>query len=338
MTETTRKSSVTQLFWVQVALNFIVVAILIACGALLTFKVMGDEYSQWTVVGFIATVFFAFIVFLPAGTLFASRAEFAKGKVEVQPDERTGALAPIANPLLKTAPLGLAFAAVGSAIAYALVYGVGWMPSPLVTTLVSLIFVVPYAVIVRLNIFRDIEGLAAQGAFRATAVTSKMRHIWMTYIIPNVIFQAIINLPLGYRGFSHVASLVPDNVAGIVPVAALAPDFAITFMFVCSFTFLAVMAHTAADMYEGEMSYAGKARGINGFLFFVFILLMGLGLGVAFAVIPPIVGVATVSFGVAMALKFLVVFLSVYVACRLGVGWMGKKFNDAVAHQMAAAH
>ena len=34
MTETTRKSSVTQLFWVQVALNFIVVAVLIACGAL----------------------------------------------------------------------------------------------------------------------------------------------------------------------------------------------------------------------------------------------------------------------------------------------------------------
>jgi predicted histidine transporter YuiF (NhaC family) len=91
-------------------------------------------------------------------------------------------------------------------------------------------------------------------------------------------------------------------------------------------------------MYEGEMSYAGKARGINGFLFFIFILLIGVGLGAAFAVIPPIMGVAAVSFGVAMALKFLVVFLSVFVACRLGVGWMGKKFNDAVAHQMAAAH
>ena len=304
----------------------------------MTFRVMGEEYGQWTVVGFLATVFFAFIVFLPAGTLFASRAEFAKGKVEVRDDEKTGALAPIANPLLKTASLGVAFAAIGTAIAYALVYSVGWMPSPLVTTLVSFVFVVPYAFIVRLNIFRDIDGLAAQGAFRATAVTSKMRHIWMTYIIPNVIFQAIINLPLGYRGFSHVASLVPDNVAGIVPVAALAPDFAITFMFVCSFTFLAVMAHTAADMYEGEMSYSGKAGGINGFLFFVLILLMGVGLGVAFAVVPPIVGIATISFGIAMMLKFLVVFLSVYVACRLGVGWMGKKFNDAVAHQMAAAH
>jgi hypothetical protein len=91
-------------------------------------------------------------------------------------------------------------------------------------------------------------------------------------------------------------------------------------------------------MYEGEMSYSGNARGINGFLFFILIVLMGVGLGAPFAVIPPIVGVETVSLGVAMALKFLVVFLSVYVACRLGVGWMGKKFNDAVAHQMAVAH
>jgi hypothetical protein len=338
MTEITKKSSVTQLFWVQVALNFIVVAILIACGALLTFKVMGEEYGQWTVVGFFATVFFAFIVFLPAGTLFAARAEYAKGKVEVKENERTGAIAPIANPLLATAPLGVGFAAIGTAIAYMLVYWGGWMPSPLVTTLVSLVFVVPYAIIVRQNIYRDIEGLAAQGAFRATAVTSKARHIWLTYVVPNLVLQLIINLPLGYRGFSHAASLIPDNAAGLVPAAALAPDFAITFMFICGFTFLAVMAHTASDMYEGEMSYSGKARGINGFLFLILILLMGVGLGVAFAVVPPIVGVATVPFGVAMVLRFLVVFLSVYVACRLGVGWMGKKFNDAVAHKMAAAH
>src|SRR5271167_2088738 len=89
-----RKVSVSHLFWEQVALNFIVVAVLIAAGALLTFRVMGEEYSAWTVVGFFATVFFAFIVFLPAGTLFASRAEFAKGKVEVLADEKTGALAP----------------------------------------------------------------------------------------------------------------------------------------------------------------------------------------------------------------------------------------------------
>jgi hypothetical protein len=123
-----------------------------------------------------------------------------------------------------------------------------------------------------------------------------------------------------------------------VPVAALAPDFAITFVFVCGFTFLAVMAHTASDLFEGEMSYSGAARGINGFLFFILILLMGVALGAVFALIPPVTGVATVSFGSAMVLKFLVVFLSVYAAARLGVGWMGKKFNGAVAHTMAAAH
>src|SRR5271166_4237635 len=202
---TTKELNVSQLFWEQVALNFIVLAVLIACGALLTFKVMGEEYSQWTVVGFFATVFFAFIVFLPAGTLFASRAEFAKGKVEVLANEKTGALAPIANPLLATAPLGVAFAAIGTAIVYWLVYRMGWMPSPLVATLASFLFVVPYAVIVWLNIFGDIEGFAAQGAFRAKAVASKTQHIWMTYIIPNLVFQAIINLPLAYRGFSYAA-------------------------------------------------------------------------------------------------------------------------------------
>ncbi len=206
MSKAHNKMSVRQLFWQQVALNFVVVAILIALGALLTFKVMGEEYSAWTVVGFFATVFFAFIVFLPAGTLFAARAEVAKDKVEVRDDEKTGALAPIANPLLATAPLGVAFAAAGTAIAYALVYWGGWLPSPLVTTLASLLFVVPYAIIVWLNIFRDVEGLATQGAFRAKAVESKTQHIWMTYIIPNLVFQTIINLPLGYRGFSYAAA------------------------------------------------------------------------------------------------------------------------------------
>ncbi len=160
------KSSVSRLFWEQVTLNFVVVAVLIALGALLTFNVMGEEYGAWTVVGFFATVFFAFIVFLPAGTLFAARAEFAKGKVEVREDEKSGALQPIANPLLATAPLGAAFAAAGAAIVYGMVYWGGWLPSPLATTLASFAFVVPYAIIVRLNIFRDIEGLGGRRRVR----------------------------------------------------------------------------------------------------------------------------------------------------------------------------
>jgi hypothetical protein len=339
MPHTAKKSTVTRLFWEQVAVTFIVVAILIALAALLTFEVMGEEYSQWTVFGFIASVFFAFIVFLPAGTLFASRAEFAKGAVEVAAGERTGSVAPIANPWLQTAPVGVACAVVGSALAYALVYGAGWTPSPLVTFLLSLLFVIPYAVIVRLNIFRDIDGLAVQGAFHGKAVDSRTRHIWLTYVLPNLVLQLIINLPLGYRGFSHQAALIADRAGpGVVPVAALGPDFAITFVFVCGFTFLAVMAHTASDMFEGEFAYSGHARGINGFLFALLILLMGIGVGVVFALIPPISGLQTVSFATSMVLKFLMVFLSVYVACWLGVGWMGKKFNDATTAKMAAAH
>jgi hypothetical protein len=337
MLHTSKKLTVSQLFWEQVGLNFIVVALLIALGALLTFKAMGEDYSQWTVVGFIATVFFSFIVFLPAGTLFASRAEFAKGKVEVVESERIGSVAPIKYPLLETAPVGVVFAAIGTALAYLLVYGTRWTPSPLVTFLISLLFVVPYAAVVRLNIFRDIDGLATQGAFHGKAVASKTRHVWLTYVLPNLVFQSIICLPLGYRGFSYAAAAIADRAGpGIVPVAALVPDFAITFMFVCGFTFLAVMAHTASDMYEGEFTYSGKARRINGFLFFILILLMGVGLGAVFAAIPPVTGTETVSFGLAMVLKFLVVFLSVYAASWLGVGWTGKKFNDAVA--MAAAH
>ena len=339
MSHASKKSTVNRLFWEQVVVTFIVVAILIALAGLLTFKVMGEEYSQWTVVGFIATVFFAFIVFLPAGTLFASRAEFAKGSVEFAADERTGSVAPIANPWLQTAPLGAACALVGSVLAYALVYGAGWTPSPLVTYLLSLLFVIPYAVIVRLNIFRDIDGLATQGAFHGKAVASKTRHIWLTYVLPNLVLQLIINLPLGYRGFSHQAAAIANlGDPGAVPAAALAPDFAVTFVFVCGFTFLAVMAHTASDMFEGEFAYSGHARGINGFLFALLILLMGIAVGIVFALIPPVTGIVTVSFATSMVLKFLMVLLSVYVACWLGVGWMGKKFNDAAATKVAAAH
>jgi hypothetical protein len=331
------KLSVSQLFAKQIFINFVVVAVLIVCGALLTFKLMGEQYSELTIVGFIATVYFSFIVFLPAGTLFASRTEFANGKVEVRENERTGATAPIANPWLKTVPQGFVLAAISTAIVYALVHQIGWMPSPLIATMISLLFVVPYAIVVRLNIFRDIEGLAAQGPFHGKPVASKIGHVWLSYIIPNVIFQSIINLPLADRGFSQAAALIADQVGpGMVPVQALVPDFAITFMFVCSFSFLGVMAHTASDMFEGEFSYSGKARGINGFFYFILLLLMGVGLGALVAVIGQIFAIKIISFPLAMVLKFLVVFLSVYVACRLGVGWTGKKFNDAVAKKLAA--
>jgi hypothetical protein len=333
--EVHKKVSVSQLFTQQIVINFVVVAILIVLAALLVFKVQAVEYTQYTAFGFIAAVFFSFIVFLPAGTLFASRAEFAGGKVTVAEAEKTGAMEPIANPLAKTMPLGVALAAASTLIAGAVIFGLGWTPSPIATTLISLLFVVPYAFIVRRDIFADIEGLAAIGPFHGRKVASKAGHIWASYVIPNVVFQSIINLPLAYRGFWHAAAAISEQAGpGMVPVQALVPDFAITFMFVVCFTFLGVAAHTAADMYEGEFSYAGKARGINGFLYFGLLLLMGVGLGVVVAGLATAMQVQLLPFAVSMALKFAVVVLAVCVACWLGVGWAGKKFNDAV--KMAA--
>jgi hypothetical protein len=326
-----KKVSISQLFKEQVAVNFVVVAILIVLAALLVFKVDGESYTQYTVFGFIAAIYFSFVAFLPAGTLFASRAEFAKGRVAVEESEKTGAMEPLANPWFRTVPLGVVLSAAATAVVWAVIYGLGWTPSPVAATLIAMLFVIPYAIVVRLNIFRDIEGFAAMGPFHGKRVASKTAHIWASYVIPNLILQTIINMPLANRGFSQAAAMIADKAGpGMVPAQALVPDFAITFMFVCSFTFLAVILHTAADMYEGEFSYAGHARGINGLLYFGLLLLMGVGLGIVAAGVAQALAIAVVSFPVAMGLKFLVVCLSVGVACWLGVGWEGKRFNDAV--------
>jgi hypothetical protein len=47
-------------------------------------------------------------------------------------------------------------------------------------------------------------------------------------------------------------------------------------------------------------------------------------------------GLVIVPLAVALVLKALVGLLSVYAACRLGVGWMDKKFNHAVARKTEA--
>src|SRR5271166_3445639 len=93
-----QKIGVSRLFKEQVAINFVVIAILIVLAALLVFKVDGENYTQYTVFGFIAAIYFSFVAFLPAGTLFASRAEFAKGRVAVEEGKKTGAMEPLANP------------------------------------------------------------------------------------------------------------------------------------------------------------------------------------------------------------------------------------------------
>ena len=184
-----RTINVHRLLKEQGVINFVVVALIIAAGAYLVFKVDGEQCTQFTSLAFVATCFFSFVAFLPAGTLFASRAEFAKGHVVIAADEKTGATAPIADTWSKAVPLGLALAAVSTAVLGALIYGLGWTPSPLVTTLVSFLFVAPCAYIVPSNIFRDIDGLAAVGAMRGQRVTSTSAHVWMSYIVPNLVLR-----------------------------------------------------------------------------------------------------------------------------------------------------
>ena len=244
------------------------------------------------------------------------------------------------SPILgSTVPLGVVLRPQWRRLSvWAVVYGFGWTPSPVAATLIAMLFVIPYAIVVRLNTFRDIEGLAAmQFTVHGKRVASKTAHVWASYVIPDLILQMIINLPLANQGFSQAAAMIAEEAgSGMVPAQALVADFAITFMFVCCFTFLAVILHTTADMYEGEFSNAGHARGMNGFLYFGLLLLMGVGLGVLVAGVTQALAIQVVSFPVAMALKFLVVCLSVGVAWWLGVGWEGKKFNDAVKMKMAA--
>ncbi len=167
------KIGIRKLFIIQVILSFVVIAVLIVLGGILVFKFMSEDYTRFTVLGFVATAFFAFIVFQPNGTLFAARAELIREKAGVKNNEKTSARSPIANPLLKTAPLGLAAAVVLTAVFAAIVYGLEWIPSPAVTVAVSLLFLVPFAFIVKRFIYDDLSGLAAAGPFSEKPVASK---------------------------------------------------------------------------------------------------------------------------------------------------------------------
>jgi hypothetical protein len=331
---TEKKHSVKQVFITQAIASFVVIGLIIVLGAFLVFNEMGKEYSQFTVVGFIATFYIVFITLQPAGTLFAARTELIKGKLAIGKNERTGSPGPLKSPWRQTIPLGLPVAAACTLLVVALVYGTGWKPSPVVTTIIALLYVIPYFLITKRYIAGDLEALETAGPFSGEPVASKTGYFWSSYIFPNIILQFIINGAIANRGFSYASTELqhayPD-VIGMVPTDAMGLDFAVTFIFVCNFTFLAATTYTLSDMYLGRYSYDGRARGIHGFLFFLTMLGMGIALGVAFALISQTLGFKFVSFPAAMVWKFVIVFLSVYLGARLAMGWTGKRFNDAVA-------
>ena len=114
--ENLRLTSIGRLFLQQVGITFAVVAVLIAAGAVLVFKVQGEAYTRFTAAGFVATCFFAFIIFLPANTLFACRTEVVRGHSAIRARQNSAAKRPLADPLRRTIPMGIVLATLCTAM------------------------------------------------------------------------------------------------------------------------------------------------------------------------------------------------------------------------------
>jgi hypothetical protein len=336
-----KKLGVNQVLAVQVLVSFVVIAILIAIGGLLVFRVMGTEYTQFTVAGFIATVYMAFITFQPAGTLFAARKELIEGKVDLPTGEDAAADKPVGNPWLMTLPISFPIALFCTAIIVGIIYGTGWTPRPRITIALSLLYVIPHYLITSRFIGRDLSRLAAKGLGAYAGVISKKQYFWKIYILPNFIFQLIINCPIANRGFhQEMLKLFQEfpSLQGFLPVKAVVADHVITFMFVCNFTFLAAIMYTISGFYFGIITFEGlrKGKGIHGFFYFLIMLFMGIFFGLIYETALGAAGVKNISFEAAMISKVLCVFISVYLGSYLAMGWTAKKIRAHMEAQAAS--
>jgi hypothetical protein len=326
--------TVKQVLLVQVIISFIVIGILLAAAGALVFSVMGKDYSQFTVFGFIATTYLAFITFQPAGTLFAARKELIEGKVNLNPDDIRAAGELVRSPWQQTLPAGFIVALLSIAVVAAVIFGTGWKPTPVVTVLLALLYVFPHYLITKRFIGSDLATMAAVGLGSSPPVPSLRWYFWGAYVFPNLMLQFIINVALANRGFSQEMLKLArqgSEYVGMVPTVAVGVDLTFTFMFVCNFTFLGTIMYVISDMFLGKFTYGGNARGIHGFLYFIIMLLMGLGIGVGYISSIHSIGVTYMSFAHAMLSKFAIVFVAVSLGSRLAMGWTGKRVNDAVA-------
>jgi hypothetical protein len=337
-----KKLGVNQVLAVQVVVSFVVIAILIVVGGLLVFRVMGTEYTQFTVAGFIATVYMAFITFQPAGTLFAARKELIEGKVELPTGGDAGVDRPVGNPWLMTLPVSFPIALFCTAIIVGIIYGTGWTPRPRITLVLSLLYVIPHYLITSRFIGRDLTSLAAKGLGAYAGVISKKEYFWKTYMLPNVIFQLIINCPIANRGFhQEMLKLSREfpNLQGLLPVKAVVADHVITFMFVCNFTFLAAIMYTISGFYLGIITLdgLGKGKGIHGFLYFLIMLFMGIVVGILYGLALGVAGFENIPFAAAMISKVVCVFIAVYLGSYMAMGWTAKKIRAHMEAQAASA-
>ncbi|MGO9212346.1 MAG: hypothetical protein ACLP9S_00450 [Syntrophales bacterium] len=336
------KHGVNQVLAIQVVVSFVVIAILIVVGGLLIFKVMGTNYTQFTVAGFIGTVYMAFITFQPAGTLFAARKELIEGKVELPAGGNDVTDRPVGNPWLMTLPVSIPVAILCTALIVGIIYGTGWTPRPRIALALSLLYVIPHYFITSRFIGSDLARLAAKGLGAYAGVISKKQYFWKTYVLPNFIFQLIINCTIANRGFHQEILKLSEyypRLSGLLPVKAVVADHIITFMFVCNFTFLAAIMYTISGFYLGIITFDGlpKGRGIHGFLYFLIMLLMGIVLGIIYGVAFYAAGVENISFTAAMISKILCVFVSVYLGSYLAMGWTAKKIRTHMEQQTTAA-
>jgi len=337
-----KKLGVKQVLAVQVIVSFVVIAILIVLGGLLVFRVMGTEYSQSTAAGFIATVYLAFITFQPAGTLFAARKELIEGKVDLPAPAAGFDAGPVRNPWNMTLPTSFFIALICAALVSGIIYGAGWMPGPRMTVAVSLLYVIPHYLITSRYIGGDLASVAAGGPGAFARSVSKKEYFWKTYVLPNLIFQLIINLALANRGFTHEVMKLSREIPGmqgLLPVKAVVADLAVTFMFVCNFTFLVSIMYTISGFYLGIISLdgTGKGKGVHGFLFFLIMLLMGIGFGALYGIVFGATGVENIPFVAAMVSKTFCVLIAVYLGSSMAMGWTAKKVRAHMEVQAGAA-
>jgi len=327
-----KKLGISQVLAIQVIASFVVISILIVLGGLLVFYVMDTDYTRFTVAGFIATVYVSFITFQPAGTLFAARKEFIEGKVDISAKSLDSVANSVSNPWRITLPASFFIAVLCTALIVGIIYGTGWTPRPLVTIMLSLLYVIPHYLITRRFIEKDLISFAAGGKRTGSLGVSKKAYFWNTYVLPNLICQIIINYTLGNRGFHQeiikLSRNIP-NLQGLLPVQAVSVDLAFTFMFVCNFIFWAAIMHTFTGVYLGIIPLEGRYKGkaINGFLYFLIMLSMGLGAGVLYWLVLGIAGVENISFTAAMISKLACVFVAVCLGSWMAMGWTVKKIN-----------
>lgn len=326
--------TVEQALAIQVLAGFIVVGILLSAAGFLVFYIMGKDYTRFTVVGFIAATYLSFITFQPAGTLFAARKDFIEGKVELPKENKYRIFEKVISPWRQTLPTGLAVAVICTALTAAVIFGTGWKPSPVVTVLLACLFVVPHYLITKRFIGSDLATMNAVGLGSGPPVSSRSRYFWTAYIFPNLVFQSIINVAIANRGFSQEMlklSRQGSEYAGMIPVAAVGIDLAVSFIFVCNFTFLATIMYVVSDMFLGKLTYSGNARTIHGILCFVGMTLSGLAVGALYTVALQAIDVGHISFAHAMMSKFILLLIAVSMGSRLAIGWTGKRFNQAMA-------